>query len=59
MRTIIRYILMYNNYIFPGRCHTIISNLAIKVAVQACDHEIIKACLIQTRSTDCNKLYIK
>ena len=35
---------------------------AIKVAVQACDHEItryIKAYLIQTRSTDGNKLYIK
>ena len=34
----------------------------LKVAVEACDHEIIryiKACLIQTRSTDCNKLYIK
>ena len=36
--------------------------LNIKVAVQACDHEItryFKAYLIQTRSTDGNKLYIK
>ena len=34
----------------------------IKVAVQACDHETTrhtKAYLIQTRSTDGNKLYIK
>ena len=33
-----------------------------KVAVQACDHETTrhnKAYLIQTRSTDGNKLYIK
>ena len=36
--------------------------ILIKVAVQACDHEItryFKAYLIQTRSTDGNKLYIK
>ena len=36
--------------------------LLFKVAVKACDHEItryIKAYLIQTRSTDGNKLYIK
>ena len=34
----------------------------LKVAVQACDHETTrhtKAYLIQTRSTDGNKLYIK
>ena len=34
----------------------------IKVAVQACDHETTrhtKAYLIQTRSADGNKLYIK
>ena len=36
--------------------------LPFKVAVQACDHETTrhtKAYLIQTRSTDGNKLYIK
>ena len=36
--------------------------LTFKVAVQACDHETTrhtKAYLIQTRSTDGNKLYIK
>ena len=38
------------------------ASVALKVAVQACDHEItryFKAYLIQTRSTDGNKLYIK
>ena len=36
--------------------------MQVKVAVQASDHEItryFKAYLIQTRSTDGNKLYIK
>ena len=39
-----------------------VSFLHIKVAVQVCDHEItryFKAYIIQTRSTDGNKLYIK
>ena len=37
-------------------------SLTLKVAVQACDHETTrhtKAYLIQTRSTDGNKFYIK
>ena len=33
--------------------------VSVKVAVQACDHETTRAYLIQTRSTDGNKLYIK
>ena len=40
----------------------IYGDIPFKVAVKACDHEItryIKAYLIQARSTDGNKLYIK
>ena len=47
---------------FSGDAIIVIYNIAIKVAVKACDHEItryIKAYLIQTRSTDGIKLYIK
>ena len=47
------------NKLFCTACR---EEVSIKVAVQACDHEIttyFKAYLIQTRSTDGNKLYVK
>ena len=43
-------------------CASDVLIISLKVAVQACNHEIIryiKAYLIQTRNTDGKKLYIK